>query len=137
MPLPGWAKDIEDGKDARHRKPKRHEEDTAKVLGGRRNRGSGASPNRKSDVDGISSGLSDFQTECKRTEGSGLRVEAAWLNKITTEAGVAKVPMLVIQFERTVLERMAESGQIVAEADWVAIPRSAFKRLLEEAKASE
>jgi hypothetical protein len=77
--------------------------------------------------------------ECKTTVGKSLRLEAAWLNKITSEAeDLLKTPFLAIRFSRRVLEELAsvawrKGGKpvVVAEEDWIAVPRSAFVKMLE------
>ena len=137
MALPRFIQDVESGKAARDRKPKRHERATAKALGGRVQPGSGAKTGFKGDVRDVSTPLQEFLIECKRTEDQSLRVEARWLNKITTEAGPDREPALAIQFETNVLRRLTRPDQVTAEADWVAVPRSVFKRLLEAAGAEE
>jgi len=137
MALPRFIQDVVDGKAARDRKPKRHEKATAKALGGRVQPGSGSKDGFKGDVRDVGTPLHDFLVECKRTEDQSLRVQARWLNKIATEAGVDREPALAIQFEPEVLRRLAQPGQLVAEADWVAVPRSVFKRLLDAAGAEE
>jgi len=85
----------------------------------------------KGDVRDVASGLFKFLIECKRTKGQTLQVQGMWLNKITAEAGVLEEPALVIRFDPDVLKRMTQPGQVVAEADWVAIPRSVFRRMLD------
>lgn len=137
MALPRFIQDVESGKAARDRKPKRHEKATAKALGGRTQPGSGAKSGFKGDVRDVATPLTEFLVECKRTEDQSLRVEARWLNKITTEAGPEREPALAIQFDETVMRRLTQNGQVTAEADWIAIPRSVFKRLLDVAGAEE
>lgn len=137
MALPRFIQDVIDGKAARDRKPKRHEKATAKALGGRKQPGSGGKDGFKGDVRDVATPLNEFLVECKRTEDQSLRVEARWLNKITTEAGPDREPALAIQFETNVLRKLTRPGQVTAEADWVAVPRSVFKRLLDAAGAEE
>jgi hypothetical protein len=129
MPMPKWFDQIGDGHDANHAKPKRHEEDVAKGLGGRRRPGSGSKPGMKGDVAGVQLGDIDFLIECKTTEGASLSVQGAWLNKITTEAGPARSPALAIRFQFKTLQEIATPHQKIAETDWVAIPMSVFKRM--------
>lgn len=137
MALPRFVEEAVSGKAARDRKPKAHEKATAKALGGRRQPGSGSKAAFKGDVGGVSTQLTEFLVECKRTEDQSLRLQARWLNKITTEAGLTREPALAIQFEPDVLRRLTEPGQITAEPDWVAIPRSVFKRLLDAVGVEE
>ena len=90
--------------------PRRHEEETAASLGGKRQRGSGCAEFRKGDVTDVGAAHFDFLTECKTTQGLSLRLEARWLNKITTEAlAVQKEPMLAIRFEPEVLAKLANA----------------------------
>lgn len=137
MSLPRFIEDVASGKAARDRKPKKHEKATAKALGGRIQPGSGSKDGFKGDVRDVGTPFNQFLIECKRTEDQSLRIQARWLNKITTEAGIDREPALAIQFEANVLRRLTDVGQITAEADWVAIPRSVFKRLLDMAGAEE
>jgi len=137
MALPRFMRDEISGKSARDRKPKKHEKDTAQVLEGRVQPGSGSKQGFKGDVRGVATRLMEFLIECKRTTDQSLRVQVAWLNKITDEAGLDKEPALAIQFEPGVMSKLAKPGQIVAEADWIAVPRSVFKRLLDAAGLEE
>lgn len=119
--------------------PRRHEESTAKALGGRRQKGSGSCYDAKGDVAGVEAGRFDLHGECKTTTGKSLRLEAAWLNKITSEAeALLKTPFLAIRFNREVLQELASAAWrkggkpvAVAEEDWIAVPRSAFVKMLE------
>ena len=78
--------------------------------------------------------------ECKTTEKKSLRLEASWLNKITSEAEhVFKYPFLAIRFNKNILEGLAskmwaKKGEPVrvAEEDWIALPKSVFVEILEE-----
>jgi hypothetical protein len=120
--------------------PKAHEESTAKALGGRRQSGSGSQYHAKGDVADVDGGRFDFHGECKTTEGKSLRLEALWLNKITSEAAdLFKYPFLAIRFRKRVLDELTSTmwrklGKPVttAEQDWVAVPRSVFVKMLEE-----
>lgn len=125
----------------RHQKaPKIHEESTAKALGGRRQKGSGSCYDAKGDVAGVDAGFFEFHGECKTTEGLSLRVEAQWLNKITSEAAdLARYPFLAIRFRKRVLDKLTSdlwrrNGKPVttAEQDWIAVPRSVFVKMLGE-----
>lgn len=98
--------------------PKKHEAIVAAAVSGRRQPGSGAFDGLKGDVEGGSYGL-PLLLECKRTKGSSLRIEAAWLKKITEEAlSKNKYPALAMQF-----------GE--GNVDWVAIPLTTFQAILE------
>lgn len=120
--------------------PRRHEEETAASLGGRRQRGSGCAPGHKGDVTGIEAGTFDFLSECKTTQGVSLRLQAEWLNKIMTEArGGKRLPLLAIRFRQDVLDMLASARQrktgesvVTAEADWVMIPQSVMEAMLWE-----
>jgi len=108
--------------------PKGQENRVARVLSGRRQPGSGSSPYAKGDVIQKSSeghSLSKFLVECKQTKHKSLSVKGEWLSKISREAMAAgKEPAL--QFEIKGIE------DTFAERDWIAIPLSVFKRLLEQ-----
>lgn len=137
MALPRFMQDQVSGKAARHQKPRKHERDTALALGGRVQPGSGSKQGFKGDVREVATLMMEFLIECKRTEDQSLRLQASWLNKITTEAGPDQEPALAIQFEAEVLRRLTQPGQLTADADWVAVPRRVFRRLLEAAGAQE
>jgi len=128
--LPEWLEKTVSGHDDHHRHPRRHERDTAKALGGRRQPGSGSMKTAKGDVRDVASGAFEFLVECKRTKNQTLTVQGNWLNKITSEAGVLE-PALAIRFDPEVLSHLTKPGQATAEADWVAIPRSVFRRMLD------
>lgn len=128
------------GRRERQEAPRKHEEETAVSLGGRRQRGSGCAEAHKGDVTDIGAGRFDFLSECKTTQGVSLRLEARWLNKITTEAKLGnRLPMLNIRFEPRVLDSLASVEQqllskrvITAEADWVAVPQSVMKAMFQQ-----
>jgi len=133
------------GRRERQEAPRRHEEETAASLGGRRQRGSGCAPAHKGDVTGIGAGKFDFLSECKMTQGVSLRLEARWLNKITTEAKLGnRLPMLNVRFVPEVLASLASLKQqrtgkrvITAEADWVAVPQSVMEAMLWQLRLGE
>jgi Holliday junction resolvase len=123
--------------------PRKHEEETAASLGGRRQRGSGCAPGHKGDVTGIEAGVFDFLSECKTTQGVSLRLQAEWLNKITTEArGGKRLPLLSVRFRKDVLDMLASARQrktgepvVTAEEDWVLIPQSVMEAMLWELRS--
>ena len=140
-PLRGaHTKDDADRRRRHHKAPKAHEESTAKALGGRRQKGSGSCYDAKGDVAGVNGGCFEFHGECKTTEGMSLRIQAQWLNKITSEAAdLFKYPFLAIRFRKDVLGKLTSAlwqklGKPVttAEQDWIAIPRSVFVKMLDE-----
>lgn len=101
-----------------HGTPRQQEERVASRVGGRRQRGSGASDYAKGDVK-----AEDFLIECKQTEKASLSVKGEWLSKITREAMAAgKSPALSIEIKGI------DDGLV--EHDWVAVPMSVFRRLL-------
>jgi hypothetical protein len=113
----------------KHR-PKKQEKTVAAALGGRRQPGSGAFDEAKGDVRVERSDRFSFLVECKRTSGKkSLGVKLEWLMKITAEARVNdRYPALAIQFDRRVIDSMPGT----AEEDWVAIPLSVMKGMLED-----
>lgn len=120
--------------------PKRHEESTAKSLGGRKQKASGSKYDAKGDVAMVKGGRFEFHGECKTTEGQSLRLEAQWLNKITSEAAdLWKYPFLAIRFQEDVLKALAsklwrkvKKPVEPAEQDWIAVPRSVFIKMLSD-----
>jgi hypothetical protein len=113
----------DDRRRAQHKKPKLHEQGTAEKLRGRVTKASGALPFDKGDVSNVEAHIFEFLVECKRTEKLSLGLKASWLDKITREARTraGRTPALALQFEHVT----------DAEADWVAVPRSTFVRMLE------
>jgi hypothetical protein len=90
----------------------------AKELGGKTQPGSGAFEHFKGDVK-----LSDYLIEAKRTDKQSITVKAEWLSKIDHEAiNVGKIPALAIELG---------SMNGFTENEWIAIPMSEFKKLLE------
>lgn len=93
----------------------KQENEAGSLVGGKRHRGSGASPWKKSDASG-----KQFQVECKQTGADSLRVTTEWLKKISQEAiACGKEPALHVRF-------------LKAQEDWVMIPSHVFKRLIQE-----
>lgn len=91
------------------------------VRDGHRQAGSGASLYARGDVK-----TPDFLVECKLTQASSIRIERAWLVKITRQALAAgKFPALAIEIQ-------GGEDDPLLERDWVAVPVSVFKRLTEE-----
>jgi len=91
------------------------ESNAGRLVGGKRHRGSGSSPWKKSDASGPK-----FQVECKQTGAESLRVTEDWLKKITLEAtACGKEPALHVRF-------------LKSQSDWVMIPAYVFKRLIQE-----
>jgi len=120
--------------------PRRHEKETAQSLKGRRVVASGALPGRPGDVDEVAAGWIDFLVECKTSEDASITVPVSWLNKITTEAGPARAPAIALRFSREALvaaakartaAQMGKPPTLAAEADWVLVPRSVFRRMQE------
>lgn len=123
QPTPFLLRGDEDRKRAQQKKPKRHERQTADKLGGRVTPASGAIESIKGDVDGVEAHTFAFLVECKRTEKQSLSLKVSWLDKITREAKVqpGRSPAIALQVENTK----------DAEADWIAVPRSTFVRMME------
>jgi hypothetical protein len=114
------------------KKPKAHEEKVALAIGGRRRRGSGSDPRAKGDV---LADIVDFRllVENKRVEGkASIGLQAEWLTKITREANEENArPALAVQFDDHVMERLSGIYGTKAESDWVAMPLSVIRWLLE------
>lgn len=128
---PRWLQDSIAGKDVRHCKPKAHEKGTAEALGGRRHDGSGRFETSKGDVSGVCAKDLDFLIECKHTVGKSLSVQAAWLQKVTLEAGFLREPALSFKFDDAVMASLGRREDLVAESEWIAVPRSVFSRMLD------
>ena len=125
--------DAEKRRQALHRRPKQQEKKVAKAIGGRRQPGSGSDPRAKGDVRRDDDGF-PMLVECKRSMGKkSIRLEAAWLTKITAEAFAGnRHPALAIQFDQEIMREVARAhGRMIAEADWIAVPLSSFRGMLE------
>lgn len=119
-------------RDATIRKPSRQEKSVAVAVGGRRQPGSGAFSGLKGDV--RRSGRFPMLVECKRVSGQeSIRVELKHLAKITAEAlDKGANPALSIQFDEDVVRALSlRLGFAPASADWIAVPLSVFKAMLE------
>lgn len=96
----------------------------AKELGGKTQPGSGCFDHFKGDVK-----LDDYLIEAKRTDKNSITVKAEWLSKIDHEAiNVGKTPALVIEIG-------GMNG--FTENEWIAIPMSEFKKLLEKVEEND
>ena len=101
------------------KKSRDQEERVAKLVGGRRQPGSGSLPipGFKGDVKEDS-----FLFEAKRTDAKSLRIKAEWLMKIEAEAeALGKFPALSIEIG---------GMSPLVERDWCLIPMSVLKILL-------
>ena len=95
----------------------------AQLINGRRHAGSGAIDGYKSDA---SSDV--WQQEAKQTAAQSIGVKLEWLDKITREARVLdKYPMMFIRFT-------SPEDHIVADDDWVMIPASVFRKVVDVEK---
>ena len=105
--------------------PTSQENRVAKSIGGKRQRGSGASVYAKGDVKQASHkshDLESFLVECKQTKHASMSIKGDWLAKISKEAFAAGLePALAFQIKGCADPMM--------EQDWVAVPMSVFKRL--------
>ena len=108
---------------ARAKKAKRHENNLARQVGGRRLPASGALPFGPRDNN---TAAADVRSETllyqhKGTEKNSLGVQRDWLYELTVEAKRRSLePALVILFEKET--RCAK--------EWVAVPMEVFQRLL-------
>jgi hypothetical protein len=94
------------------------EKKTAKRMGAKLTRYSGAMPNERADMT-----LEKFLIENKSTTGISLGVKLDWLYKVNQEAlQAAKIPALAIQF-------VDGDGKPVKNGAWVAIREEDFRRL--------
>lgn len=104
--------------DGVRKKSQRQESRVASTMGGRVQKGSGAVRLYKGDIK-----TPELLIEAKRTDKGSLSVKREWLEKISKEAeSYGKVPALSIEF--------ADMPKLV-EKDWVAIPASFLKRLMD------
>lgn len=101
--------------------PTDQEQRVARQVGGRRQRGSGASMYAKGDVD-----APRFLLECKRTVHASLSIKRAWLNKIAAEAAAqGKEPALAIEIA-------GGPSDAHGEVDWICLPARVFRQLIGE-----
>lgn len=90
------------------------------LRGGHRQPGSGASDYARGDVK-----TPEFLIECKLTAAESIRVERGWLAKITRQANSAgKLPALAFEIQ-------GGANDPLLERDWIAVPKSVFKKLTE------
>lgn len=101
--------------------PQDQEERVARVVGGRRVPGSGASMFAKGDVRS-----EHFLVECKRTEHASLSLKKEWLDKISAEAATeGREPALAIEIAGGALSAHGER-------EWIMIPLRIFRKLTGE-----
>jgi len=94
---------------------------TAKRLGGRARRGSGAIEGYKGDIE-----VGIFLLENKSTINRALSIKLDWLDKISREAREeGKTPGLSIQF-------VDKQGRPVRHGRWVLIPEDEFLEAFQE-----
>lgn len=97
-----------------------HEKHVAKVFKGKVTPGSGNKPMHKGDVKSDS-----FMVECKMTKNESMSLKLEWLTKISEEATCRdRIPAMHIRFETA-------NGNI-CEKDWVILPETVFKEMLEK-----
>lgn len=111
------------------KRSKRHEQRWAKKLGGNRVPGSGAiRPSRWSKrTAGGDVRTRDLYIEHKRTDRASLGVKRSWLERISQEAACRGLtPAVGLTFE----------GRFGAENDWVAVPLSFLRDLMDQVKDS-
>jgi hypothetical protein len=116
-----------------HRLPKRQEKKVGSSIGGRRQGGSGSYWEQKGDARRDGAGF-PLLVECKRSMGKkSIRLELNHLTKITNEAlGSGKYPALDLQFDESVVTEVARARrQMPADTDWIAVPLSTFRAMLE------
>lgn len=102
----------------KHKKSQRQEKRVAGALGGKTQKGSGSKAFHKGDVKSA-----ELLVECKRTDADSMSVKKDWLIKIWNEAAsYGKTPALSIEFD---------SMPGIIERDWVAVPASVLRRLIE------
>lgn len=111
-------------KKKRRKKSIGQENRVAKVLGGRRQKASGALPGAKGDVRGV-----ELLAECKRTDKKSISITIEYLQKITQEAGYyGKIPCVAIEIE---------SPPKFVNKDWILLPAGFVNELLEVYRGSD
>lgn len=118
---------------AHHTLPKKQERGLAEAMGGRVRPGSGAFAGLKGDAERPDRSF-PLLGECKRSMGKeSIRLKAYDLTKITEEAmAVGAYPALEIQFDQEIMESVARGSQRApASAEWVAVPRTVFRAMME------
>ena len=107
-----------------YKKSKAQEDRVASIVGGKRQRGSGAKDFHKGDVKST-----ELLVEAKMTSKGSLAVQKSWLIKIHKEASAySRIPALSIEFENM-------PG--IVPRDWIAIPAHTLSYLIECAKIVE
>lgn len=91
---------------------RRSEKRVAKSLGKKLVPGSGASPGAKGDIR-----LDRMLLEAKATSKGSIRIQKAWLDKITREAlATNRTPALVVSF-------VTPAGEKLRGGDWILVPK--------------
>jgi len=100
--------------------PTQQEQRVARMMKGKRQRGSGSSMYAKGDVK-----LEDFLIDCKQTKHASMRITGDMLSKISKEAaGMGKDPMLEIEIQGYKKDQWMEHR-------WVMVPMSVMQKLIE------
>ncbi len=101
---------------------RKSEKRLAKTMGGTLRPNSGAVQGAKGDIV-----VGDTLVEAKSTTGRAIRVEHAWLGKISQEARDAgKTPLCTLSFS-------SEDGRPVPNGEWVCMRLSDYQYLKEKA----
>lgn len=117
-----------------------HEDMVAAALKGRKTSGSGNKDHDKGDVKDVRIGPLELLVECKATSARSMRLKSGWLVKITDEAAPTRIPALSIRFTEDALQQEAQARfrrPIPTEEEWVMVPMSVFRRLVDAADSEE
>ena len=113
--------------------PRAQEKGVAGAIGGKKQPGSGCLWEHKGDARRDGQGF-PLLVECKRSAGKkSIPLKIDHLTKITNEAlAEGKYPALDLQFDKAVVEGAARARrQMPADTDWIAVPLTTFKAMLE------
>ena len=103
--------------------PTEQEDRIARITGGKRVMGSGASDYSKGDVRDVQIGEIDFLLECKKTSKKSISIKWDWLKKISKEADEQECePGLAFEIQ-------GGDNDPIAERDWIAIPVRVFEKI--------
>lgn len=109
-----------DSEKSDHRTVSKHENDIAEVIDGRAvgTKGSRGAGHKRADARS-----NKYEVECKQTANKSISLKMEWLLDISRLAlGKGLKPLLSLRFLKREME---------VEQDWVLIPMSEFKRLIE------
>jgi hypothetical protein len=114
-------------RDENYKKFQKQEQRLADDLGGRKQKGSGSKRFNKGDVR-----MPELLTEAKRTDKRSISIKLEYVRKITEEAqAYGLIPAVAVEWGFTPDDAIEEKKFRSVERDWVLVPASFLKELLD------